>query len=287
MADQLTPTSAHRCTLPSPAGLLAALRSDPAGARTGSVLFVPGYTGSKEDFVMLLDPLAAAGFTAVAMDLPGQLDSPGPDDEAAYGPVALGAVVGTVLGDLTAELGAPPALLGHSFGGLVARAAVLGGARPAGLVLFCSGPGRLGDPVRVAALESGEPLLRAHGRAALFDAREAELTAQGLGRHPELQAFYRRRFLGSTQAGLLGMGSALLVEPDRTAELADVLTATGTGVAVIAGAADDAWPLSSQAAMAQTLGTELVLVPDAGHSAAADNPDGVLLALLPLLRAWA
>ncbi|GAA2000790.1 alpha/beta fold hydrolase [Nakamurella flavida] len=286
MADQLTPTAATRRTLPSPVGPLAALRADPPGDRAGAILLVPGYTGSKEDFAVLLDPLAAAGFTAVALDQPGQLDSPGPDDETAYTPDALGAVVAAVLADLTDELGTPPVLLGHSYGGLVSRAAVIGGARPAGLVLFCSGPGRLGDPVRVAALESGEPLMRAHGREVVFDAREAQLAAQGPVRSPELQAFHRRRFLGSSQAGLLGMGTALLVEPDRSAELAGVLTVNGIPVAVVAGDADDAWPLTAQAGMAATLGTELVIVPDAGHSAAADNPEGVLEVLVPLLRAW-
>ena len=284
--DQLMPTGAVRRTLPSPAGPLAALRTDPGGARSGAVLLVPGYTGSKEDFAALLDPLSAAGFTAVAMDLPGQLDSPGPDDEAAYRPDALGAVVTAVLVDLTAELGAPPALLGHSYGGLVVRAAALGGARPAGLVLLCSGPGRLGDPARVAALEAGAPVMREHGRATVFDAQEAQLGAQGLIRGPELQAFYRRRFLGSTQAGLLGMGTALLTEPDRTPELAKTLRESGIPVAVVAGERDDAWPLQAQAVMAAGLGTDLVIVPDAGHSAAMENPDGFLQILVPLLRTW-
>ncbi|MDI5982843.1 alpha/beta fold hydrolase, partial [Amycolatopsis magusensis] len=76
-------------------------------------------------------------------------ESPGIDDEAAYTPANLGAVVA----DLVAELGPRPVvLLGHSFGGLVARGAVLAGARVAGLTLMDSGPGQLPDGGRRAAL---------------------------------------------------------------------------------------------------------------------------------------
>src|SRR5439155_8725343 len=39
------------------------------------VLFVPGYTGSKEDFMPLLRPLANAGYRAVAIDQRGQYES--------------------------------------------------------------------------------------------------------------------------------------------------------------------------------------------------------------------
>ena len=49
---------------------------------------MPGYTGSKEDFAPLLAPLAAAGFAATAIDLPGQYESPGPADPAGYTPDA-------------------------------------------------------------------------------------------------------------------------------------------------------------------------------------------------------
>ena len=45
----------------------------------GTVLLVPGYTGSKEDFIALLGPLAAAGRRVVAVDLRGPVpDAPAP-----------------------------------------------------------------------------------------------------------------------------------------------------------------------------------------------------------------
>ena len=47
----------------------------PAPAR-GDVLLVPGFTGSKEDFLAILEPLAAFGWRVAAMDLPGQGGAP-------------------------------------------------------------------------------------------------------------------------------------------------------------------------------------------------------------------
>jgi pimeloyl-ACP methyl ester carboxylesterase len=60
-----------------PTGTIAALDNrDTAPAGVGPVvLLVPGYTGSKEDFLPLLRPLARAGFRAVAMDQRGQFES--------------------------------------------------------------------------------------------------------------------------------------------------------------------------------------------------------------------
>jgi pimeloyl-ACP methyl ester carboxylesterase len=102
----------------------------------------------------------------------------------------------------------------------------------------------------------------------------------------EVAELLRRRFLASTQAGLLGMGAALQHEPDRVDELHSALSARSAPAAVIAGRDDDAWPLADQRSMAVRLGTELVVIEDAAHSPAVENPAGLLAALLPLLRAW-
>jgi pimeloyl-ACP methyl ester carboxylesterase len=102
----------------------------------------------------------------------------------------------------------------------------------------------------------------------------------------EVAELLRRRFLSSTQAGLLGMGAALQNEPDRVEALHGALSARSAPAAVIAGRDDDAWPLTEQRSMATRLGTELVVIDDAAHSPAVENPAGLLAVLLPLLRAW-
>jgi pimeloyl-ACP methyl ester carboxylesterase len=250
------------------AGSIAALVA--GGSAAPAVLLLPGYTGSKEDFAPLLDPLAALGLRAVAIDLPGQFESPGPDDPAAYHPTSLAPAVAAV----AQEIGAPVHLLGHSYGGLVARAAVI--ARPElfrSLVLLCSGPGALGG-LRRQRIEQLEPVLAHDGVAAVFSAMQAALLAEPgyVAPSPQLAEFFERRFMAGTVAGLQGMGDALRVEPDRVAEL----RATGVPTLVACGEHDDAWLPEVQKDMADRLGAEFVIIPDAAHSPAVENAGATL-----------
>lgn len=286
MADQLTPTTALHTSIDSSAGPLAALIASPDGdtAHAPVVLLVPGYTGSKEDFAPILEPLAALGYVAVAIDQPGQFESTGPDDENAYQPTALGRVLLSVVQHLA--LDHQVVLLGHSFGGLVGRAAVLAGAPVAGLVLLCSGPAAFTAGNRFQVLTRGGPLLReAQSNAAFYDGQQRATGLDPDDPHP-LARFYRRRFVETNRAALLGMGTALLTEPDRTPELAVAVKAAGIPVAVVAGEADDAWPLPDQRRMATTLATPLVLVPGGAHSPAVEAPAALMAVLEPLLRNW-
>ena len=82
------------------------------------------------------------------------------------------------------------------------------------------------------------------------------------------------------------MGAALQHERDRGDALHQALTARRAPAAVIAGRDDDAWPLTEQREMATRLGTGLIVIDDAAHSPAVENPAGLLTVLLPLLRAW-
>ncbi|MGC7099007.1 alpha/beta fold hydrolase [Amycolatopsis lurida] len=281
--SQLWPHRAERTEFDGPHGPIAALRTTaPADA---TVLLVPGYTGSKEDFAPLLDQLADAGFEAIAIDLPGQYESPGAGDESAYTPAKLGEVVA----ELVAGLGPRPVvLLGHSFGGLVARGAVLAGARIAGLTLMDSGPGQLPEGGRRAALALGEPLLRQDGLAAAYAVREevsARFPAWALV-PDEVKAFLRKRFVSSSAAGLLGMADVLRNEPDRVDELAKSLRDNNIPGLVVAGENDEAWSIPAQRDMADRLDVPFVLIPRAAHSPNTENPDGLLAVLLPAWRSW-
>jgi pimeloyl-ACP methyl ester carboxylesterase len=282
---QLTAHGARRVDLPGPHSAIAALRtSEPADA---TVLLVPGYTGSKEDFAPLLDALAGAGLRAVAIDLPGQFESPGPDDESAYLPAALGGVVAGLI-ELLATDGSPVLLLGHSYGGLVARGAVLAGAPIAGLTLLGSGPGALPAGQRQEALSVGEPLLRAEGSAAAYSVRE-ELNARfpAWVRTPvALKEFYRRRFLESSPYALLGMAQGLRSEPDLVDKLAQELRQRQVPSLVVAGEHDDAWSVPAQREMAARLDTEFELVVGAAHAPNTENPAALLEILLPRWRSW-
>src|ERR1700685_3583861 len=91
-ADMSTPTSlelpegTRRTTVETARGSFAALDAMPAAGpcELGSALLIPGYTGSKEDFIAILGQLAAAGRRVVAVDLRGQYQTAGPDDPDAH-----------------------------------------------------------------------------------------------------------------------------------------------------------------------------------------------------------
>jgi pimeloyl-ACP methyl ester carboxylesterase len=282
---QLTPHSAERIDLPGPEQPIAALRTTAAADAT--VLLVPGYTGSKEDFSPLLDAIAEAGMRAVAVDLPGQFESPGPEDELAYRPAALGKIVAALV-ELLATEGKPVVLLGHSFGGLVTRAAILAGAPIAGLTLMDSGPSALPDGPRREALRVGEPLLREKGLAAAYTMRE-RLDERFPAWHAlpaELREFHRRRFLSSSPHGLLGMAQGLRDEPDLVDSLAAALRTRVVPSLVVAGEGDDAWSVPAQREMAARLGAPFALVANAAHAPNTENPAGLLRVLLPTWRSW-
>ncbi|MBB3052789.1 pimeloyl-ACP methyl ester carboxylesterase [Prauserella isguenensis] len=271
--SQLSPHGGTRIDLP---GGIAALSGPEPADVAGTALLVPGYTGSKEDFAPLLDGIADGGLHPLAIDLPGQYESPGPDDETAYLPDRLGEVVA----ELITALDGPVLLLGHSYGGLVSRGAVLAGAPVAGLTLLDSGPSRLPHGLRTQALEAGEPLLRTQGVEAVYAIREQ------LGGLPaaELREFLRRRFVNSAAAGLLGMARGLRSEPDRTEELAAALG--DRPALVVTGERDDAWPVDLQKDMARRLAATFTVVPRAAHSPNTENPHFLLDVLLTEWHTW-
>jgi len=273
--DVPLPAGVTRRFLDVPDGPLAVLDSVPPEGHRATVVMVPGFTGSKEDFRLLLEPLRAAGLRVVAVDQRGQHESPGLDDPARY---SVAELAGDLV-ELVKSLGEGPVhVVGHSFGGLVVRAAVL--AEPSlfrSVVLMGSGPSGLTGP-RADVLPLMREILAEGGLFAVWEASQA---LPGAKQHdPAVAAFLRKRFLASHPAALHGMGDALLAEPDRVDELA----ATGLPLLVVYGEADDAWAPSLQAEMAARLGAPVAVVPDALHSPAAENPAHTVEVLLDFFR---
>jgi pimeloyl-ACP methyl ester carboxylesterase len=267
VTDSPLPEGVHARTVDIPGGPLAVLDADPVGEPRGTVLLVPGFTGSKEDFRFVLAPLAAHGFRAVAIDQRGQHESAGPDDPAAYRIPALA----TDLLHLVRALGDGPVhLVGHSFGGLVSREAVL--QDPAAfrcLVLMGSGPSALTGP-RADVLPFLAPVLREGGLEAVWEASESVAASRPrvVEVSPDAKDFLKARLLGSSATGLLTTAEELITAPDRVEEL----RAVGITVLVMYGEHDDAWLPDVQDEMAERLGAPVIVVPGAVHSPAAENP---------------
>ncbi|KIF06126.1 hydrolase [Streptomyces sp. RSD-27] len=234
----------------------------------GTALLVPGYTGSKEDFIALLEPLAAAGYRVVAVDGRGQHESPGPREESAY---ELHELALDLLAQARALKGAGPLhLVGHSLGGLVSRAAVLRDASPfASLTLMSSGPAAIAEEQRartkllVAALETMR-----EDMPAVWEAMRAHDPADAVPDAPELAAFLRGRWLATVPEQLITTGRILVSEPDRVQELA----AVALPKLVLSGVVDYAWPVPLMDEMAVRLGASRVVVEGAEHSPNAENP---------------
>lgn len=235
--------------------------------RRGNAVLVPGFTGSKEDFLPVLDPLAAAGYRVVALDQRGQHETPGPDDPAAYSIEALGADLVAVAHELTG----PVHLVGHSFGGFPARAAAI--AEPAiatTLTLLCSGPGPVTVPREVGRIETLIAALENFSVAQVWSFIEtaAESAGEYDGVAPEVREFLERRFVSSSHVGLSTMAGHLLGVPGDL----DALAAAGVPVLVAYGAADYVWLPGEQEQMAARLGARHEVVEGAAHSPAVQKP---------------
>jgi len=264
------PDGSRQVTVSCERGTFAALETlPPAGAGDlGTALLVPGYSGSKEDFISLLGPLATAGRRVLAIDMRGQHQTPGSDEPAAYEPAQLGADIAAV-----ARATETVHLLGHSFGGLVSREAVLAGYTPGSHTLMSSGPSALPGP-RAEELRTMLSFLAGTPghelKSKIEELWHATLLPQAkqAGIRPEIRAFLKNRMLSNNPTGLITMATDLLSAEDKTEALADRNIPTF----VIYGENDNAWPPATQAAMATYIGAEKFCIPGAGHNPNVEAP---------------
>lgn len=239
-------------------------------------LLVPGFTGSKEDFIAVLPLLAHAGVHVVAYDQAGQYESRSEAEESRFSIDALAADVHALAAAIWPS-GPRPHLVGHSLGGLVARAAVLARSHAfASLTCLSSGPGAVPEPQR-PPLELLRAVLPDTSLAQVWEAKVALDESRGMPVPAgEIGAFLRTRWVAGSPHALRAKAGMLLTEPDRTA----LLAATGVTAAVVFGSDDDVWSPTVQEEMAQALGAPVTEIAGVGHSPAADAPDETADALL-------
>ena len=271
LAANVTPVA-----VPSPAGELSGLLtgpsvpalvdgtpaisavSAPGGAGENRALLVPGYTGSKEDYSTVLPFLGEAGWDVLAYSQRGQGGSAAPAGLGAYG---MSDFVGDLIAVAEAWAGTTGRvhLVGHSFGGIVARAAVV--KRPdlfASVTLFCSGRAvydwmntlPILDPLPTGP-GARQQVLRTYFPDMNFD-------EPGVG----WAEFQRIRALDTASENLVGIARILSqLRPDTPA-----LAATGVPVHVLYGDQDEIWPPSWYAEEAADLGARESIIRGGTHS---------------------
>lgn len=279
---QTVPPGVRVGAVASPAGPLSALWAAASVGSEGSTgvdaeargtaMLVPGFTGSKEDFLGILPLLACRGWNVLAYSQRGQADSAAPDGVGEYRLEDFAADAVTIAGCLAESSAGPLHLLGHSFGGLVARTALLRDpALFASITLFSSGPAAI--PVTAdqrtqfaqLAQLAANPALR-HLRPGVPTEPVADPAAEPLA-DPAAE-MQRLRGLATSIDNLVGIGRILASAVDRSSELA----ATGVPAHVIYGADDAAWPHEQYAAEAAALGARHTVISGAEHSAQLENP---------------
>jgi pimeloyl-ACP methyl ester carboxylesterase len=275
------PPGARPVRLATTRGTFAAIEADTVEEPKGTALLLPGYTGSKEDFIALHQPLAAAGYRTIAIDGRGQYESDGPaDDESPYAQEELAS-------DLLAQVaalapGTPVHLVGHSLGGQIARAAVLLDATPfRSLTLMSSGPAQI-SPSQQQRVKLLQDALAVMDMAQVWETIQALETPEdtdtgSAAPHDGLEADHdlRRRWLRHSPAQLNATGRQLCTEPDRVDELAAVPIPKH----VLSGELDDTWPLPLLDEMAVRLSAHRTVVRGAEHSPNTDRPQETAAAL--------
>jgi pimeloyl-ACP methyl ester carboxylesterase len=284
------PECARRVDLALPDGLIAALEAVPQRPAEAAALLVPGFTGSKEDFVPLLAPLADAGVRVLAVDQRGQCDTPGLADPAGYaahgpdgagfGTSVFGSEIRALAGSLAASGAGPVHLLGHSFGGHAVREALLGAAPsdslPVASITFLDS-----GPAAVTGTESRdrlELLLSVEHR--LTPRQIHELIPVDTHPDPRVREFLLHRWLSNDPASLFAIARRLLAEPDRTPELRTLLDVRHLRCLVVAGADEDVWSADLLRETASRLGAQFALIPDAGHSPNTQQPAALVKTLV-------
>ena len=280
------PDGVRRTTIRTARGAFAALEAAPASGvcERDAALLVPGYTGSKEDFLAILDLLADDSRHVVAIDMRGQFETAGADQPGGYAAAALGADILAIMHTTGARH-----LVGHSYGGLIGREAVLAatGTEFASFTLMSSGPGALTGPrakdlrAMLAALGvpgdgggadggRGRPD-QATLRAGIAELWQSHLEPQAVaaGVPGDIVAFLGRRMRGNDPDGLVLMAAHMLAAPDRTAELARL---DRLPTLVIYGENDNSWSPAAQENMARRLGARRLCIPAAVHSPAVEAP---------------
>lgn len=250
------------------------------------VLLLHGFTGNRNDFEPLADPLARLGWSVAAPDHRGHGRSDKPDLEEDY---SFAIFAGDVC-DLADALGWTDfVLLGHSMGGMIAQEVVLRApGRVRGLVLMDTSHREVAiDPAMVAM---GVKLARDEGLDVIVDlTRDLEdpLATPAHLRLCETVPGYKERGEQNTRMCSAAMYAAMLLQITEPHDRIELLRDVSAPTLVLVGEQDTPFREPSERMASTIPGATLAVLPDAGHSPQFEAPDALFAALVPFLDRFA
>lgn len=268
------PEGVTKAWVDGPSGRLATLEAGTRG--DPRVVLVPGVTGSKEDFILMLPLLADAGFHILTYDMAGQYEShdAGPEN---LSPAAQHYDHALFVNDLIAVLeseSGPAHVLGYSFAGTVAQIALV--QRPELFVslTLLSAPPQSGQGFRgvkrigwISGFATGGV-----GAALMIWGVERNFVHVPPGR----LKFVRHRFHLTRRSSVADIISLM----KRAPAIESAVAATAIPKLVAVGE-HDLWPTALHHAFALSIGAELAVYPT-GHSPCETSPHQLVRDLLAL-----
>lgn len=260
------PRGSVRSRFPAPSGPLACLSMGQANGE--SIVLVPGVTGSKEDFSLIMPLLADAGFRVFSYDLAGQYESTAAGPENLV-PPRRRYDYDLFVHDLIAVLesvGAPSHVLGYSFAGIVTQLALVRRPDLFSSLTLMSCPPEPGQGFR------GLPVL---GRlSGILGARiDSALMIWAIRRNfthvpPSRLRFIRHRFTLTRRNSVTDVFELMKHTPDLRAALKSSPLPKLVAVAV---GEHDVWPLALHRRFAADIGARLSVYPG-GHGPCETSP---------------
>jgi len=261
------PTGSRSSRFPAPSGELAVVSlGDPAHPR---VVLVPGATGSKEDFALMLPLLAKEGYFVQSFDLAGQYQS---HAAGADGPYTHELFIGDLIAFL--EAGAPAHLLGYSFAGTIAQMVAV--RRPdlvRSLALLTTPPGTGNVFATMRWLGPVAPIASPH--------RGAGLMIWGIVTNknrvpPRRLEFVRSRFAFTSRRSVDEIIGLMMATPDLRPSVRELAVPK-----LVAAGSHDLWPLAAHERYAREIDA-VFRAYATGHSPSETTPHQLTADLLDL-----
>jgi pimeloyl-ACP methyl ester carboxylesterase len=244
------------------------------------IVSVHGYTGNSRNWALTV-PALRENFRTISVDLRGHGLSAKPESEEDY----TFELMARDVRDLLDQLGVKHCyLVGHSMGGRVAQHLVLDnpGLFAALVLVDTSGETTFARRGELAKLTE---FAREHGMEATFEKtqRTSALTSRALSANPQYVALWREQFLMTSLAAYCGCGKAALNSDPILSRLSEVRIPT----LIICGEDDEPFLEPSKHLHAAIPGSELVIIPGAGHGPQMETPaefNRVLVTFLSRVR---